>query len=210
MIDVTSAGALPWCRRSSRTSTSSVGCRPSRRSIALRWVQFNTGLITFGAWYLEARTRSLETSCANTTRPFSAPAHDRASSTSRPRLGTDGSLARLWRFGLSVLEIKCRLCLPRVLHAHLLPFPKAVPCSGPSLPPHPRASSRGRHATTTSAVRDGCIRGTRPCADHGSCSPGARPVRRGGYGHESHAGTGVCRPHKGNIRREADEEAHLG
>jgi len=38
-----------WCRRSSRTSTSSVGCRPFRRSTALRWVQFSTRLIICGA-----------------------------------------------------------------------------------------------------------------------------------------------------------------
>jgi len=33
----------------SRTSTSSTGCRPFRRSIALRWFQFSTELITYGA-----------------------------------------------------------------------------------------------------------------------------------------------------------------
>ena len=38
-----------WCRRSSRTSTSSVGCRPFRRSTALRWVQSSIGLIICGA-----------------------------------------------------------------------------------------------------------------------------------------------------------------
>ena len=68
------------------------------------------------------------------------------------------------------------------LHAHLLPLPKAAPCSGPSLPPGPRARSGGRHATTTSAVRDCRIRSTRPSADHGSCFPGARPARGGGDG----------------------------
>ena len=50
-------GSVDYCRsfaesvvqEVSRTSTSSVGCRPSRRSIALRRVQFNIGFITFGA-----------------------------------------------------------------------------------------------------------------------------------------------------------------
>ena len=89
----------------------------------------------------------------------------------------DWPLARIWRLWLSVLEIECKLRLPRILHSYLLKFPKASPCPGPPLIPDSRDRSGAGHAPTTGAVIGCCTRSTRPSADNGSSSLGARPAR---------------------------------